>query len=62
MKKLFLVSACMMLMVAVSGAQESGDKGQAYKLTSETLNQQGKELDTQITSPVKTHGGNNQEI
>jgi hypothetical protein len=53
MKKLFLVSACIMFMVTVSSAQESGDKGQAYKLTSETLNQQGKELDNQITSLSK---------
>jgi len=49
MKKLFLISACIVLMVAVTSAQESGDKGQAYKLTSETLNQQGKDLDAQIT-------------
>jgi hypothetical protein len=49
MKKLFLISACILLMVAVSNAQESGDKGQMYKLNSETLNQQGKDLDSQIT-------------
>ena len=49
MKKMLLISACILLMVAVSSAQESGDKGQAYKLTSETLNQQGKDLDSQIT-------------
>jgi hypothetical protein len=53
MKKLFLVCACIMLMVAASSAQESDDKGQTYKLTSETLNQQGKELDSQITSLSK---------
>jgi hypothetical protein len=53
MKKLFLASACMLLMIAGSSAQESGDKGQAYKLTSETLNQQGKDLDAQITNLSK---------
>jgi hypothetical protein len=53
MKKLFLISACLMFMVAVSSAQESEDKGQMYKLTSETLNQQGKDLDTQITGLSK---------
>lgn len=53
MKKLLLVSACIVLMVAVLNAQEGGDKGQAYKLTSETLNQQGRELDSQITALSK---------
>jgi hypothetical protein len=40
-------------MVVASTAQESGEKTQMYKLTSETLNQQGKDLDAQITSQAK---------
>lgn len=49
MKKTILVMACLVLMVAVSMAQEKDQKGQINKLTSEALDKQGRDLDAQIT-------------
>lgn len=48
MKKLFLVLACLILTFTISGAQEKEQN--EYKLMSEKLDQQGKELDAQTTS------------
>ncbi len=50
MKKAFLIAACVMLTVAVSRAQEKKGDEKEYKLSSETLDQQGKELDKQVTA------------
>jgi hypothetical protein len=56
MKKAFLVALCLLFMIAVSGAQEKKDTDQAYKLTSEKLDQQGKDLDAQVVGLAKRMG------
>jgi hypothetical protein len=48
MKRAFFAVACLIFVVAVSSAQEKKGSEQEYKLTSEKLDQQGKELDAQI--------------
>ncbi len=52
MKKGFLIAACVMLTIAVAGAQDQDKKGsgEEYKLSSQTLDQQGGELDKQIAA------------
>jgi hypothetical protein len=50
MKRAFLAVTCLIVMVAVSSAQEKKGNEQEYKLTSEKLDQQGKELDAQVTA------------
>lgn len=50
MKRAFIIAACLMLMISVAGAQDKKGKDQEYKLSSETLDQQGRELDKQITA------------
>ncbi len=52
MKKALIMAACVILAGAIAGAQEKEKKGgdQQYKLTSQTLDQQGSELDKQITN------------
>lgn len=50
MKRGFIVLASILLMIAVSAAEEKKAVEQKYKLTSEKLDQQGKKLDSQIVS------------
>lgn len=50
MKKGLLVFAGMLLMIAVSAAQEKKAEEQKYKLTSEQIDQRGKNLDAQIAT------------
>lgn len=48
MKKAFLVSLCIAMMITILSAQEKKTSDQQYKLTSEQLDKQGKSLDAQI--------------
>ncbi|HNW31029.1 MAG TPA: hypothetical protein PKN50_21310, partial [Spirochaetota bacterium] len=50
MKKGFLIAACLVLAVTVAGAQEKKENEQEYKLSSQTLDQQGGALDKQIAA------------
>ncbi len=50
MKKGLLIAACVMLAIGVAGAQEKKESEQEYKLSSQTLDQQGGELDKQVTA------------
>jgi hypothetical protein len=53
MKRALLAAACLIIMFAVSSAQEKKGGDQEYKLISEKLEQQGKELDNQIFDLTK---------
>jgi len=50
MKKGSLIAACLVLAVTVAGAQEKKENEQEYKLSSQTLDQQGGALDKQIAA------------
>ncbi|OHD63109.1 MAG: hypothetical protein A2176_08390 [Spirochaetes bacterium RBG_13_51_14] len=56
MKKAILIAVCLAFMFSVSGAQEKKEKELEYKLTSEKLDQQGKDLDVQIAALSKKMG------
>lgn len=53
MKKGLLVLASVLLMIAVSAAEEKKSDEQKYKLTSEQIDEQGRKLDAEIASLAK---------